>query len=96
MSDRAYVQATVAYLADHDINLHRHFLAYWNNSIWGRSGPWTGKWIRARKYLVRLLNPKVDPLVSADWWEENGNRKLADLLRKQVETVELGPLDWTT
>lgn len=37
------------------------------------------------KWLLTESNPKGDPLVSADWWEERGEPKLAELLRQAVE-----------
>lgn len=41
----------------------------------------TALWSASAIWLRSKVDPMGDPLVSADWWEEHGESKLADLLR---------------
>jgi hypothetical protein len=152
MTDREYVESTVAYLAEHVPRMWHKFAAWmlreickdqspeclavadlhdrWEdvtekefaaarnaagstarsaarNAAWStaRNAAWSAAWSAARNaarsaarstagsaawstmanWLRSELHTKTDPLVSADWWEERGERKLADLLRQQNE-----------
>jgi hypothetical protein len=110
MTDREYVESTVAYLAEHVPWMWRDLLDEFAVSDWERDkrirpakivetlilyGHWydmnegyddVGMWLD-RQIVTQGRPDNPCPLVSADWWEERGERKLADLLRQQNEVT---------
>lgn len=114
MTDREYVESTVAYLAEHVPWLWEKLLDEFVVPDWKRDKRIppakiietlildddciydmdtgyddVGTWLD-RQIVTQGRPENPSPLVSADWWEERGERKLADLLRATAETAPSG------
>jgi hypothetical protein len=68
MTNREYVESTVDYLAEHVPWMAEEFMQACGLGAWYGGLPQDWEW--QRKWLRTALNPKGNPLVSADWWEE--------------------------